>query len=412
MVETKRLDMINKSIYLLGLFFIIFRKQMIIFVDMDVQSASLNSLLLYGAIGLFLLQYMVNKFHSKKGIYFLGIAGLLFLITRDGAILSIVVMALAMEKLNDKFIVKSFFTIQIILFICGVLCSIFFPEITHRPEMHYRVVNGYNYARYSFGTGNPNAVFSMLLPVYAGYIYLRYDKYNIFDRLAIILSALVIYSQTDSRTGLLSIIAGFIMIEILRKIDLKQNKFIKWMISYFPVIITLISVSFALFLYNNPVIIKLLSSRAMYWYVYIKKYGSLFTLFGNEYTTEFKTGNPLDNSYIYIIAILGMVSMILLLIVSCKGLKEYVNRNMKKNIVCVLMFFIFAFGENLLIDSAISFSLMMLIKDVIIFNSEEINIYTYYKQMPRDIIDFFKMIKNKFIDFKNNINTLKNRRRA
>jgi hypothetical protein len=85
---------------------------------------------------------------------------------------------------------------------------------------------------------------------------------------------------------------------------------------------------------------------------------------------------------------------------------------MKKNIVCVLMFFIFAFGENLLIDSAISFSLMMLIKDVIIFNSEEINIYTYYKQMPRDIIDFFKMIKNKFIDFKNNINTLKNRRRA
>jgi hypothetical protein len=113
---------------------------------------------------------------------------------------------------------------------------------------------------------------------------------------------------------------------------------------------------------------------------------------------------------------LGMVTMILLLVVSCKGLYEYSKRNMKKNIVCVIVFFVFAFGENILIDSAINFALIMLIKDVIVFNSETINIYTYYKQFPKDIINLSKSImvlsKNIYNNFNNKIHKTKNRRKS
>lgn len=416
MVESKKLEKINKVVFLTALFCIIFRRQIIIFIDKDVQRGIINSLLLYGALGLFLLQFLFNKNRSKTGIYLLGISGLLFLFTRDGAVLTLVLMALAIEAIDNKFVVKSFFTMHVLLFVGGMLLSIFFPDIAHRPEMHYRIVDGYNYVRYSFGTGNPNSVFLALLPVYTGYIYLRFEKYNIWDRLFILASVLVVYSGTNSRTGLISIIAGLVVVEVLRKIDLKKSKFFRIIVSYSPLIITLISVLSALFLHKNKLFIKLLSSRTMYWHMYIKEYGSMFNLFGNYYSPEFKAVNPVDNSYIYIIAILGMATMIFLLVVSCKGLYEYSKRNMKKNIVCVLVFFVFAFGENMLIDAALNFALVILIKDVIVFNSETVNIYTYYKQLPKDVVNFSKSItsssKDIFNNLKGRINKIKNRRKA
>lgn len=416
MIESKKLERINKVIFLIALFCIIFRRQIIIFIDKDVQRGIINSLLLYGALGIFLLQFLLNKNRSKTGLYLLGISGLLFLFTRDGAVLTLVLMALSIETINSRFVVKSFFTMHALLFVGGMLLSIFLPDIAHRPEMHYRLVDGYNYVRYSFGTGNPNSVFLALLPVYTGYIYLRFEKYNLWDRLFIIASVLVVYSGTNSRTGLLSIVGGLVVVEILKKVDLNKSKLFKNTVIYSPLIITVVSVLSALFLHKNKLAIKLLSSRTMYWHMYIKEYGSMFNLFGNYYSPEFKTVNPVDNSYIYIIAILGMVTMILLVIVSCKGLYEYSKRDMKKNIVCVLVFFIFAFGENMLIDAALNFALVILVKDVIVFNSETVNIYTYYKQLPKDVVNFSKSItnssKNMYNNFKGRVNKIKNRRKA
>lgn len=416
MIESKKIDKINKGLFLLALFCIIVRRHIIIFIDKDVQIGAVNSLLLYGALGLFLLQFLINKQRSKKGIYFLGASIILFLFNRDGAVLALVLMALAMEHIDTRFMVKSFFSMHVILFVLGMLISMILPDIAHRPEMHYRIVDGYNSVRYSFGTGNPNSVFLALLPVYTGYIYLRFEKYNIWDRLFIIASMLVVYSGTNSRTGLISIAAGLLVVEILRKVDLKNSKVMRFLVTYSPLIITLISVLSALFLHKNKIAIKLLSSRTMYWHMYIKEYGSLFNLFGNSYSPEFKAVNPADNSYIYIIAILGMVTMVLLLLVACKGLYEYSKRDMKKNIVAVLVFFVFAFGENMLIDPALNFALVILIKDVVLFNSETVNLYTYYKDMPKDIVNFIKNIgsysKGMCNNCKVSINNFKDRRKV
>lgn len=385
MVESRKLDKINKCIFLVAIFCIIFRKYIQIFVDQDVALGKTTSLLLYGSMALLLLQFIINKNRSKKGLFFLigGIA--LYLITRDGSILAIVLVALGMEVMTDEFSAKSYLGMHSFLFIVGMIFVAFLPDLAHREEIHYRIVDGLNYARYSFGAGNPNAVFFVLLPVYATYIFLRFKKYNILDRLVIAASLYVIYTNTGSRTGLLSIVAGLIVVEILKVVNLKESKIVKYGVTFTPIIITLISVVSSVFLYNNEILIKLLSSRTKYWHTYVQKQGKLFTLFGNDYSDAMKVQNPLDNSYIYIIAILGMVTMTILLVILCKGLYEYCKRDEKEKIVAVLIFLIFAFGENMMLEAGINFGLALIIKDMITFNSEPINIYKYPMELLKQI---------------------------
>lgn len=388
MIESKKIDKINKGLFLLALFCIIFRKYIEIFVDKDVPLGRTSSLLLYGSMGLFLIQFLINKNRNKNGIFFLAIAGVLYVITRDGSILAMMLLALAMEVVGDRFSIKSYFSIHVLLFIGGMIFAVVYPDLAHRQEIHYRIVDGYNYARYSFGAGNPNAVFYLLLPVYAAYIFFRFKKYNIWDRLILLATMYVIYTNTDSRTGLLSIVACLLVVEILKRVDIKENKLFKSCISLFPIFITLVTVVLAVFFYNNKVLIKLLSSRTKYWHTYIQGQGKLFTLFGNDYSAAMKIENPLDSSYIYIIAMLGMVSLILILYVLSKALYEHCKNDNKEKIVVILMFLIFGFGENMLLEAAINFSLAMAIKDVMILDGENVNIYKY----PFDIL---KSVKNR-----------------
>ncbi|MEG0180813.1 MAG: hypothetical protein RRZ84_01565 [Romboutsia sp.] len=385
MIEAKKLDKINKGIFLVALFCTISRKYINYFLDKAVPIGGTLSYLLYLSLGLFLLQFLINKNRSKRGIIFLIISSFLFVVTGEGSILALTLMGLGMEVINEKFAIKSYFSMHVILFVGCVIFVAIFPDIGHRQEMHYRIVDGYNIARYSFGSGNPNSVLFALLPTYTAYIYLRFDKYNMWDRILIGLSLYVVYINTNSRTGLISIVAGLVVLEILKVIKVKESKIVRWILTLSPVIMTLASVGSALFLHKNKIAIKLLSSRTMYWHLYIREQGSLFNLFGNDYPATMRQQNPIDNSYIYIISILGMVTMILLLIVLCKGLSEYAKRDMKKNIIVVIVFLIFAFGENMLIDAGLNFALALLIKDVIVFDSETVNIYKYPFDLLRKI---------------------------
>lgn len=385
MLGNKKLEKFNKLIFSIALFSIILRKYIIYFLNREIPIGGTLSYLLYIPIVLLGIQFLINKNRYKRGISFLLISLIVFLMTKDGSILVLMLMALSIEDINDKYIVKSYLNIHIIFMIVFMIFMQIMPDLAQTSEVHYRTVDGIRTARGTFGAGNPNFIFLILLPVYTAYIYLRFEKYKLLDRLIILSSLYIVYVNTYSRTGLLAIVAGLIFVEIIRFIKLKGNNLLTVLVSSSASILAIISVAVALLLNNSILANKLLSSRPIHWNVYLQQEGRVFNFFGNNYPSYIRKLHPVDNSYIYILSILGMVTLILLLILLYKGLKKYIEMDNKKNIVIVLIFIIFSFGENVLIDVALNFSLILLIKHAISYDNEKVNTYEYIQSILKNI---------------------------
>ncbi len=115
-------------------------------------------------------------------------------------------------------------------------------DIAKNPEIHYRFVNGKYIVRETFGFANPNSVFLFLLPIFAGYIFFRFDDYNKWDRVILIGTSFYIYKATMSRTGFLTIILALLLVDILKFINLKQYDKVKKIIKFMPIIFLIGSV--------------------------------------------------------------------------------------------------------------------------------------------------------------------------
>lgn len=375
MLDNINIEKLNKGFFSIALFITLIRKHIIYFFNKELLMENTLSLLLYASIGILMIQFLLNSKHSIKGLIFLIVSIILYLFTKEGSILVLTLMALSIETIDNKYVVKSYLVIHIALLIFCMVTVWLLPELGQHQQVHYRIVDGVKIARYNFGAGNPNFIFLILLPVYAAYIYLRFNEYNAFDRLLIIISLIVVYINTYSRTGLLAMIVGLLLVEIIRLIKIKEDNIFGKLISVLPFLLAIVSIATALLFKNSEIANKILSSRPIHWNVYIEQFGKIFNLFGNEYPAYIRKLHPVDNSYIYILSILGMVTLILLLLVLYTGLRQYIKLDMKKNIVVVTIFLIYSFGENVLIDVALNFTLILVIRDIIMYNSNIVNIY-------------------------------------
>ena len=163
-----------------------------------------------------------------------------------------------------------------------------------------------------------------------------------------------------------------------------------------PLILLVVSLIIAIPFANNSILNSVLASRPRYWNKYLVTYGNLFTLFGNSYPPDMKINNPLDSSYIYILAILGVVSLIVFIYILYKGLDIFINKNEKKYLVIVMMFVIYAFAENILLEIGYNFTIILLVKHIIIDNTD------YFTKK-----EFLKKIRNREFSIKNRNRRLK-----
>ncbi|MEG1311645.1 MAG: polysaccharide polymerase, partial [Romboutsia sp.] len=212
-------DIINKSLYTFTLFIMLLRKYMISILRTDIPVGGFLSILFYVSIGLLFLQFLIRKRHNITEILILGIACILYIFTREGSILVIILLAISIRDINDKYVVKSYMLLSAIFMIGCILMGNLMTDIAQVPEVHYRFIDGKYIPRETFGFVNPNSVFLFILPIYAGYIYLRFDKYNLYDRLLLIVTTVYIYQNTMSRTGLITIVGALLFVEILKFID-------------------------------------------------------------------------------------------------------------------------------------------------------------------------------------------------
>lgn len=366
---------INSFLYTITLIMILARKYMISIIREDILPGGLMSLLFYGSIGLLFLQFVIQKNHNKTEIMLFLTAVLLYVFTREGSILVIILLSIAVKEIEDDYVVKSYILLNLIFIVTCILIGNLMPYVAQVPEVHYRIIDGQYIPREAFGFANPNSIFLLALSIYAGYIYLRFDDYNKYDRILLIVTTLFIYYFTKSRTGGITIIAALVFVEVLRLTDLKDRRLIANGIRLLPIMFLIVSLAVGTVFSNVTIFNKVLASRPVHWHAYLIEYGSKFTLFGNKYSDAVKAAHPLDSSYVYMYAFLGLVSLIFFMYLLYKGLNLFIINDQKKYIAIVMMFLIYALAENILLEVGYNFTIVLLIKHIIINNKDNFTIF-------------------------------------
>lgn len=366
---------INSFLYTITLIMILARKYMISIIREDILPGGLMSLLFYGSIGLLFLQFVIQKNHNKTEIMLFLTAVLLYVFTREGSILVIILLSIAVKEIEDDYVVKSYILLNLIFIVTCILIGNLMPYVAQVPEVHYRIIDGQYIPREAFGFANPNSIFLLALSIYAGYIYLRFDDYNKYDRVLLIVTTLFIYYFTKSRTGGITIIAALVFVEVLRLTDLKDRRLIANGIRLLPIMFLIVSLAVGTVFSNVTIFNKVLASRPVHWHAYLIEYGSKFTLFGNKYSDAVKAAHPLDSSYVYMYAFLGLVSLIFFMYLLYKGLDLFIINDQKKYIAIVMMFLIYALAENILLEVGYNFTIVLLIKHIIINNKDNFTIF-------------------------------------
>lgn len=257
------------------------------------------------------------------------------------------------NNISNSYLVKNYLLITAVFFLGMILLNAF--DIIPNGQLHYRG----NTPRNDFGFGNPNSPFLACLPLYAGYIYLRFDDYDNYDRALLIAVSLIIYFQTYSRTGLITIFAILLFIEFLKRINIGKNKFISYLIILVPTLITIFSFFTGMFL-NNDFFNKILSNRPEAWNVYIKN----IKLLGNSNYYTIRNTYPLDNSYLYSFVLYGILFTILLIGIYTYYLYKNVINNNSKIIAICSIFLIYSFGENILLNINLNFTLILVLSSI------------------------------------------------
>lgn len=288
----------------------------------------------YGIFAVFALQFVLSKNITAIYTYYL---------------------CLALYNCDFKVIVKWFMITNAILFsiyLCMNLAGI------HPTE--------YLEGRNDFGFGNPNTAFISMFLVWISYFYSIYDEKNKVDYVLLFLFIFLMYTQTTTRTGLLTAVLTIIAFLILEKVNF-ENKWVRRLISIFPIFMTALSLIFATVLSNSYFINKVLSHRPLYWHSYVMHPTKGINLFGypsNIRDILFTQRMPLDSGYIWTLYSSGLVVYTVLILMMSYTLYRLCIEKRKAEILLIVSLLIYCFAESIMLDLATNVGLILIISGV------------------------------------------------
>lgn len=298
------------------------------------------SMILTGLLAVILILNDIKKYNIYHILLFLFFI-IQFLITKNITLIYSYTLALGLMNVNFKKIMKIYLISSLVFLIMFMLANI----LGIRPTVF---INGRN----DFGFGNPNGAFVAAFLVWASYLYLRFDNLDKYDAIFLVIFPVLIYGQTQTRTGLLTIIAAVIILFIFKKVDI-NNKRVKLFATLTPAILSLISIVIAYGLNDNYKLNRVLSHRPQYWHDYLShgEYGLNLIGYRSDIRERvFSPRLPLDSGYIWGLYSSGIIAFVLLIAIYTYAIYTLCNQNKKAEVMLIIAIFIYAFAESILLD--------------------------------------------------------------
>lgn len=293
----------------------------------------------------------ISKYNITHYMFF-AILCIGFVLGKNITLLYGYFLSLGLINIDFKFLMKIFFIANIIAFCLFLVANI----LQLKPS---EFIDGRN----DFGFGNPNTAFICMYLIWFSYLYLVFDDIKFKDILFLVMLTFVMYSQTETRTGLLTLICTAVLVVLIKKIDIRK-KSIKILLSSVPVLATSVSLVIAYVFNQAKFFNSMLSHRPNYWYTYLAhpKFG--LNLFGHNpgiKFTLFVPRVPIDSGYVWSLYSLGMLVYALLLIIYVILIYKLCADNKKAEIVLVISILIYSFAESILLDLANNVALILIV---------------------------------------------------
>lgn len=298
------------------------------------------SMILTILLSLVLIVNDIRKYNVFHYLLF-GFLAVQFIITRNITLIYSYILALALINIDIRQTMKTYLISNILFFIIFIIANILGIKPTE-------FINGRN----DFGFGNPNGAFIAAFLVWISYLYLKFDDLDKKDAVFLVVFPMLIYSQTKTRTGLLTIIATVIILFILKKVDLRDKVF-KILATFTPVTLSLISIIIAYGFNDNYKLNRVLSHRPQYWHDYLSNGQYGLNLIGHRSDIReivFTPRLPLDSGYIWSLYSSGIIAFVLLISIYTYAIYTLCKQNKKAEVMLIIAIFIYAFAESILLD--------------------------------------------------------------
>lgn len=298
------------------------------------------SMILTILLSLMLIVNDIRKYNIFHYLLF-GFLAIQFILTRNITLIYSYILALGLVNIDIRQIMKTYLITNLVFFIIFIILNMLGIKPTE-------FINGRN----DFGFGNPNGAFIAAFLVWISYLYIRFNNIEKFDILFLVAFPVIVYTQTKTRTGIITV-AGVIALLVLFKLIDIRNKWIKILLASIPFILLGTSLIIAYRFNEHYTLNRVLSHRPLYWYQYLSnsEYGlNLIGYASNIREIVFNPRLPLDSGYIWGIYSSGIITFILLMTIYTYAIYQLCNQNKKAEVILILSIFIYAFAESILLD--------------------------------------------------------------
>lgn len=274
-----------------------------------------------------------------------------FKITTNNTIIYTYTLALALYNRDLKKILKIYIITNLIFFISCLLLNF----LGIRPS-------GYVDGRNNLGFKNPNGAYMAFFIIWVSYLYVKFDKLCKKEFIILIISPLLIYAQTRTQTGFVTIFVCMFIVFKFRKINLNEKNY-KTLFSIYPIFLTVVSFLLAFFFNNNYWINEYLSHRPYYWNKYLTNtiYGVNLIGYSNDIKRiAFKPKIPLDSGYMWTLYSGGIILFLIILFLYVYTIYILCCQNKKSEVLLILSILTYSFAESILLDLAVNLSFIFL----------------------------------------------------
>ena len=330
---------------------------LIFFIVARYQTIPLNyivykvSMLMTGLIAGVLILDSIKKYKPIHYLIF-GLFAVQMIIIRNPNLLYVYFLALAFIDCDMFYVVKVYMISNVIFFAIYMTMNLVGIRETE-------FVRGRN----DFGYGNPNSAFIAMFTIWISYLYCKFDDLEIFDIAILLFFAFLMYKETNTRTGLITVVAITAIIPIIKFLRI-DNKFMKNVIAAFPILISLFSLVIALVFEKNSFLNDVLSSRPLYWNKYLAHPVNGLTFFGHPSDVKeylFVPKLPFDSGYLTLMYTFGIFGFVIFIGLYAYMIYKLCEENRKRDIIFIIAIQIYAFAESMFTDIATNLAIVLIV---------------------------------------------------
>lgn len=310
--------------------------------------------LMFGISCLLLLyKYCVTEYTLKEiamdiALAFAGI--ICFAISRDMTVMLLAMTVIGLKGCSFKEMINTAFYIRLSLTSIMIICSLL--GIFDQGETAQVTTSFQDITVYSFGYSTPNNAYINMFLLIVLFLYINYEKINLRYFVGTSLAAVLMYTFTNSRTGMLLFFAVWILIFCDKFLTARKARYVFFSLISFSTLICAVFSYFATAMFNPD---------GGYWSIYINRIFSGRLNITHKYHEALSMSllprskavmdahrgfGFIDNSYMSVYFHDGLLIAIFLIVLICVANRRLFKAKRYKELVFIAVFSVYAMMEE------------------------------------------------------------------